>query len=599
MAFSTSCLAQGGEIHDAARAGDMEKLAELIAGDPELVNARDEENHTALHSAAMGGQLEAARFLLANGADPDARNTADQSPLLYAAYMNFVEIVELLIDAGAPIYYWDARQYTPLHFAARQGGTETVKLLVEKGAVVDEPGQMERTPLHFAALNGHTEIVVFLVDKGADPGKLDENGQTPFAIALTGGHAETAEALLASGKGMEFEEAMMTEYLHAAAAAGSESIVDMLMAKDAKPGRTDDGGRTILHNAAIGGLEQLAEESIAGGVDVNAVDNSGKTALHYAVTEGNTAMVDLLLKNGADPNIVDKGGQTALHIAEDNIRDDIVKLLVAAGAVETDRPVIPLAGGTGRLEITYIANEGFMIAGGDQKIIIDALHTNPWAYMNTGDRIFSMILAGSPPFDGIDACVASHAHADHMTAAMHAEFLESNDSIVFLSSPTACDSIEMVAGEAFAGFSDRVISVDPEWNEFTELTANGVELGFFGINHAGPGQAPYKTLATCMDFGGVYIAHLADQVPETSAEYYKSVDLKSRGVDIVFADRFFLADSIGQHLMSEYIDPQYIILMHLRADEVDPAWEELSPLYPNLIVFRDQLEKKIFAAKED
>ena len=67
----------------------------------------------------------------------------------------------------------------------------------------------------------------------------------------------------------------------------------------------------------------------------------------------------------------------------------------------------------------------------------------------------------------------------------------------------------------------------------------------------------------------------------------------------MFADRFFLADSIGQHVMSEYIDPQYIILMHLRADEVDPAWEELSPLYPNLIIFRGQLEKKIFAAKED
>ena len=31
--------------------------------------------------------------------------------------------------------------------------------------------------------------------------------------------------------------------------------------------------------------------------------------------------------------------------------------------------------------------------------------------------------------------------------------------------------------------------------------------------------------------------------------------------------------------------------------EIDPAWEELSPLYPNLIVFRDQLEKKIFAVK--
>ena len=67
----------------------------------------------------------------------------------------------------------------------------------------------------------------------------------------------------------------------------------------------------------------------------------------------------------------------------------------------------------------------------------------------------------------------------------------------------------------------------------------------------------------------------------------------------MFADRFLPCRTDRQHVMSEYIDPQYIILMHLRADEVDPAWEELSPLYPNLIIFRGQLEKKIFAAKED
>jgi hypothetical protein len=398
---------------------------------------------------------------------------------------------------------------------------------------------------------------------------------------------------------MEFEEAMLTQYLHSAAAAGSQTIVDMLLAKNAKPGATDDGGRTILHNAVIGGLGRLAGESIADGVDVDAADGSGKTALFYAVIAGNTAMIELLLKNGADPNIVDAAGQTALHIAEDNVREDIVKMLLVAGAFETARPVYPLAGDAGAVEITYIANEGFMIAGGGRKIIIDALHRNPWAYTNTGERIFSMILAGSPPFDGIDADIASHAHADHMTAAMHAELLEKNDSFVFMSSPTARDSIEMVAGEAFAGFADRVVSVDPEWNALDIVQANGADYGFFGVNHAGPGQNPFKTLAACVDMGGVYIAHLADQVAESNVESYKSVDLKGRGVDIVFADRFFLADSIGQYLMSEYIDPQYIILMHLRNDEIEPAMDELSPLYPNLIVFRNQLEKKIFAAKED
>jgi len=47
--------------------------------------------------------------------------------------------------------------------------------------------------------------------------------------------------------------------------------------------------------------------------------------------------------------------------------------------------------------------------------------------------------------------------------------------------------------------------------------------------------------------------------------------------------------------MKEYIKPRYIILMHSRPDELDPAARDLMPLHPNLIIFRDQMEKKLFA----
>ena len=41
LAFSTACLAQVDEFQNAARTGDIEKLRELFAADPGLVNARD------------------------------------------------------------------------------------------------------------------------------------------------------------------------------------------------------------------------------------------------------------------------------------------------------------------------------------------------------------------------------------------------------------------------------------------------------------------------------------------------------------------------------------------------------------------------------
>lgn len=599
--FPNACSAQADVVHDAARAGDVARLDSLIAADPELANARDGEQHTPLHSAAAAGQIEAVMFLLEHGADPDARNTADQSPILYAAYSNHADVAKALIDRGAPLDYRDARGMSPLLFAARQGGLGVARLLVEKGAAFDEPGFRGRTPLHFAAMNGNTDVVEFLVGKGADPGKTDEDGLTPLGLALSRGHAGAAEAMLAGGAGLDFDTETLSRYLHLAAAAGSAPTVDILMKKGADPRGTDGNGRTLLHNAAIGGLDALASEAIEDTRDIDAVDETGRTALFYAVSAGNARILGLLLQNGADPNIADTGGRTPLHVAQDNARTEIVAALRGAGAVETPRPVHALssgeaaAGGPASVEITYIANEGFMIAGGGKKILIDAVHHNPWGYPSTGGRVFSMMCGNRPPFDGIDVCVASHAHADHVLTRMAAELLERNDRIVYVSSPMAYDSMKTVAGEGFARIGDRVVSVDPEWSDFEELELGGIPFGFFGIDHAGPGQTPYKTLATVFDIGGVRLAHLADQAAPSSEEYYKSVDLKKRGVDVVFADRFFLSDSIGQYLMREYIDPEYIIVMHLRDEEVDTAEEELAPLYPNTVVFRDQLEMKVFA----
>lgn len=604
LLFSTACPAQVDDIHETARSGDIERLRVLLEQDSALVDARDEERHTPLHSAAMAGQLDAVIFLLERGADPDARNTADQSPLLYAAYGNHADIVEALIERGAAIDYRDTRNLSPLLFAARQGSAEVVRLLVEKGAAFDEPGFRGRTPLHLAAMNGHVDIVTFLAGKGADPGKIDEDGLTPLGLALTRGHAGAAEAMLASDEGLNFDEQTLSRYLHLAAAAGSAVIVDMLIEKGADPGSTDDGGRTLLHNAVIGGLDALAAEAIDETNDINAVDNAGRTALFYAVSNGDDVVLDLLLRLKVDPNIADAEGRTPLHVAEDNASGEIISALRAAGATETPRPVYALSSGAAAsssgngpasVEITYVANEGFMIAGRDGRVIIDAVHRNPWGYTSTTDRIYSMMCENRPPLDNIDVSVASHAHADHMLAGMTAELLNRNERIVFVSSPAACDSVKAQAGDRFSKIEERISSVDPEWNSVVELDLNGIEFGFFGINHAGPGEIPYKTLATIVDLGGVRLVHLADQAPQSSAEFYEAVDLKRRGVDIVFADRFFLADSIGQHLMKEYIDPEYIILMHLRNEEIDAAATELSPLFPNLVVFREQLEKKVFA----
>jgi L-ascorbate metabolism protein UlaG (beta-lactamase superfamily) len=381
-------------------------------------------------------------------------------------------------------------------------------------------------------------------------------------------------------------------------------LVDALLAKGASLEDVGAGGKTLLHDAAIGGLAPLARRMIARGGNIDAVDGAGKTALHYAVRAGCLEMTGMLLDAGADPNVVDADGRTPLHIAEDNVNGDMEAHLRRKGAREIERRVYPLERSSARgaksaddvpLDVIYIGNEGFLIARGDKKVLIDATHVNPWGYPMTGDRVFSMMLESRPPFDGVDLSIASHAHADHTNSGMTVKLLQSVPGIAYLSSPIACDSVRTAAGSGFDAIAKRVVSVDPEWKKVVKLRENGIGVEFFGVNHAPADQAPYKTLATTLDLGGIRLVHMADEIVDMNVEIYEAVDLARDGIDIAFADAMFLGDSTGCRIMRDLIKPEWIILMHAGPSELDDAAVRFTPVHPNLLIFRDQLERRRFA----
>ena len=60
-------------VFEAATFGDLDRLTELLAEDPELVDAVSGDGFTPLHLAAFFGQADAVRLLLARGAQVDAQ----------------------------------------------------------------------------------------------------------------------------------------------------------------------------------------------------------------------------------------------------------------------------------------------------------------------------------------------------------------------------------------------------------------------------------------------------------------------------------------------------------------------------------------------
>ena len=114
--------------------GDMEIFKALLEHGAD-VNASNEQQWTPLHSAANDDQRpEMLQMLLDKGADPNARSFVGTTPLMQAAEINAVKNVVALISAGAKINVRNNDGETALILAVKNNHAVTVKFLLESGA---------------------------------------------------------------------------------------------------------------------------------------------------------------------------------------------------------------------------------------------------------------------------------------------------------------------------------------------------------------------------------------------------------------------------------------------------------------------------------
>jgi len=206
----------------AVKNGNGARVHELLAEDPSLAEARDENGVSALmlsryhgahaataairearteldvfEAATLGDAGRVHELLHVDPSLVDARSPDDATALHFAAFFAQPETVRLLVDHGADVHAVSSTfgNVTPLHSAAAGGSAEIVHLLLVAGADANARQNGGFTALHAAAQSGDAAMAHDLLDHGAEVEPATEDGRTAFAIAEEQGHDEVAALL--------------------------------------------------------------------------------------------------------------------------------------------------------------------------------------------------------------------------------------------------------------------------------------------------------------------------------------------------------------------------------------------------------------------
>ena len=164
-------MSQGFKFLEAVRKKDGQKVEEVLS-EPgtTLINTRDVTNgQTALHIVTARRDTTWMTYMLAKGANVNARDSRGVSPLVLACNLGFIEGVQLLVDRGARVDDPNDAGETPLISAVHRRDTAMMRILLKAGADPDRSDNSGRSARDYAMLSGKTGALVAEIEASARP----------------------------------------------------------------------------------------------------------------------------------------------------------------------------------------------------------------------------------------------------------------------------------------------------------------------------------------------------------------------------------------------------------------------------------------------
>ena len=280
-----------GEIHQAVRANDVEKVHQLLAQDSNLIGQQETEKipdisnsgrkATPLHLATTA---EMAQLLLDNGADIEGGDRTGKTPIFYALANDHQEVVRFFIENGANIHVRGGFfQQTPIFYAKSPVMTQ---LLLDKNAEINIEDNYPKSLLcSYVTANRDPAVIELLLQHGADPHyKQCYRNATPLHTVK---NLKTVELLVKYGADIDAETTskrtpLFQIFYNIKEKKERRNAVRFLLSKGANWQNTIANNYSLVHASAKYGDLELLKLFHKKGLSITSRATNGYTPLDFA-----------------------------------------------------------------------------------------------------------------------------------------------------------------------------------------------------------------------------------------------------------------------------------------------------------------------------
>jgi L-ascorbate metabolism protein UlaG (beta-lactamase superfamily) len=228
------------------------------------------------------------------------------------------------------------------------------------------------------------------------------------------------------------------------------------------------------------------------------------------------------------------------------------------------------------LEVTYVANTGFIVECGGRKVLIDALFGGfeaDWCYV-PDDSIVDLMKTAQPPFDRVDLIAVTHAHVDHVSLGITAAYLAASPKTFLVCPPQLKE--KLAARDDYHVYRDRINAPSLPRDSVHRVEMAGIGVKILSGRHSSYSEEDPETgevvdrhrdvqhYEYVLELGGKTVYHAGDAAMNDRLRY-EALHLDRDSIEVAFVgwwDERPMA-SFREKLIRDLITPRRVILTHM------------------------------------